>query len=326
MSAKLRTASIALVAVCLLLPAISPAGADDLPNKPIRIIVPLAAGSSLDSRARVIAQALGKRLKQQPMVENRPGAGSAIGAAYVAKSAPDGSTLLFTNDSVVINPHVYRDAGYDVIKDFVPVTQAYTAAMVLVVNPGVRASSVKQLIALARATPGGLTYGSSGNAGLPHLAMEVFAKGAGIEVLHVPYKGDAQALNDILGGRIPAMISGIPAALPQVQAGKLRALAVTTLGRISVLPDVPTVAESGLPGYDVGAWTGFFAPAGTPPAMVAALNGELVAALNTPEVKAHLVATGGTVVGNSPSQFSVFVQREFERYGKLVKEIGLKAD
>jgi tripartite-type tricarboxylate transporter receptor subunit TctC len=326
MSLRLRTAGITFAVAFLLLPAVSLAGADDLPSKPIRIIVPLSAGSSLDSRARVIAQALGKRLKQQPMVENRPGAGSAIGAAYVAKSAPDGSTLLFTNDSVVINPHVYRDAGYDVIKDFVPVTQAYTAAMVLVVNPGVKATTVKQLIGLARATPGGLTYGSSGNAGLPHLAMEVFARAAGIDVLHVAYKGDAQALNDILGGRIAAMISGIPAALPQVQAGKLRALAVTTRGRISVLPDVPTVAESGLPGYDVGAWTGFFAPAGTPPATVAALNTELVAALNSPEVKTHLDATGGTVVGNSPSQFAAFVQREFERYGKLVKEIGLKAD
>jgi tripartite-type tricarboxylate transporter receptor subunit TctC len=301
------------------------AGAE-LPDKQIRIIVPVAAGSSIDARARVIAHALGERLKQQPIVESRPGAGGAIGSAYVAKASPDGTTLLFTNDAVVINPHVYRDPGYDALKDLAPITQAYSAAMVLVAAPDFNAASVKEFIAIARAQPDALSYGSSGNGGLPHLAMEVLQRAAGIRLMHVPYKGDAQALTDVIAGRVPVMVSGIPAALPQIKAGKLRALGVTTSQRIAALAEVPTIAEAGVPGYEMAAWTGFFAPAGTPRSIVDSLNRELVASLQSAAVKANLEATGGQIAPSSSSEFAVFVRKEFERYGKLVKGLGLKVD
>ena len=301
-------------------------GADESASKPIRFVVPLAAGSSIDARARVIAHALGVRLKQQVIVDNKPGAGGTIGAAYVAKAPPDGSTLLFINDSVVINAHVYRDPGYDVLKDLAPITQAYVAAMVLVAYPGAKTTSVKELIAQARKEPEGLTYGSSGNGGLPHLAMETFNRAAGIRLVHIPYKGDSQALADIMAGRVTVMVSGIPAALPQIRSGNLRALGVTTAQRVRALADVPTIAEAGLSGYEMYAWTGFFAPARTPPATIERLNRELTASLRGEEVKAHLEATGGRIAPSSPAQFAEFVQSEWKRYGKLVSDLQLKID
>ncbi|MEO8627076.1 MAG: tripartite tricarboxylate transporter substrate binding protein [Betaproteobacteria bacterium] len=303
-----------------------PAGANDRSSKTIRIIVPVAAGSSLDARARVIAQALGQRLGQQPIVENKPGAGGTIGSAYVAKSAPDGSVLLFTNDALVINPHVYRDPGYDALKDFAPITQAYVSSMVLIESRTAKPQTVQDLVALARDRPGTLTYGSSGNGGLPHLAMEVFNRMAGLSLVHVPYKGDSQALTDLLAGRISIMVSGIPAALGYIRSGDMRALAVTGAQRVRALPNVPTVAEAGLPGFDVFAWTGFFAPTGTPAQLVDQLNRDLVASLSSEAVRAHLEATGGQPATSSPTEFSLLVRQEFERYGKLVKAIGLKLD
>ena len=317
---SVASASLLLSATCC------PAAASDQSSKAIRIIVPVAAGSSLDARARIIAQALGHRLGQQPIVENKPGAGGTIGSAYVAKSAPDGSVLLFTNDALVINPHVYRDPGYDALKDFAPITQAYVSSMVLVESRTAKAQTVKDLIALARDQPGTLTYGSSGNGGLPHLAMEVFSRLAGISLVHVPYKGDSQALTDLLAGRISIMVSGIPAALGYIRSGDMRALAVTGAQRVRALPNVPTVAEAGLPGFDVFAWTGFFAPVSTPAPVIEQLNRDLVASIGSEAVKAHLEATGGQPAPSSPGEFSTFVRKEFERYGKLVKAIGLKLD
>jgi tripartite-type tricarboxylate transporter receptor subunit TctC len=302
------------------------AHADEPLSKQLRIIVPVAAGSSLDARARIIAHALGERLKVQPIVENRPGAGGTIGTAFVVKAPADGTTLLFTNDALVINPHLYRDPGYDALKDLAPITQAYVSAMVLVAYPATKAGSIKELIALAGKAPGSLTYGSSGNGGLPHLAMEVFERAAGIRLTHIPYKGDSQALGDIIAGRVSVMVSGIPAALPQIKSGSLRALGVTTAQRVRGLPDVPTIAESGVPGYNLFAWTGFFAPANTPRPIIDRLNRELVASLESQEVRAHLAATGGEIATSSPPQFTQFVRQEFERYGKLVKELGLKID
>src|SRR3954469_14954824 len=301
-------------------------GADQSASKPIRFVVPLAAGSSIDARARVIAHALGVRLKQQVIVDNKPGAGGTLRAAYVAKASPDGSTLLFTTDSVVINAHVYRDPGYDVLKDLAPITQAYVSAMVLVAYPGAKTTSVKELIAQARKEPERLTYGSSGNGGLPHLAMETFNRAAGIRLVHIPYKGDSQALADIMAGRVNVMVSGIPAALPQIRAGGLRALGVTTAQRVRALADVPTIAEAGLPGYHMYAWTGFFAPARTPAAVIERLNRELTDSLRSEEVKAHLEATGGQIAPSSAAQFADFVQKEWKRYGKLVSDLQLKID
>jgi len=302
------------------------AHADEAFNKQLHIIVPIAAGSSLDARARIIAHALGERLKVQPIVENRPGAGGTIGTAFVAKALADGTTLLFTNDAVVINPHLYRDPGYDALKDLTPITQAYVSAMVLVAYPGTKARSVKELIAVAGQAPESLTYGSSGNGGLPHLAMEVLERAAGIRLTHIPYKGDSQALTDIIAGRVNVMVSGIPAALPQIKSGSLRALGVTTTHRVRALADVPTIAESGLPGYNLFAWTGFFAPANTPKPIIDRLNRELIASLQSAEVRSSLEATGGEIAPSSPAQFSQWVRQEFERYRKLVQELALKID
>lgn len=297
--------------------------AQELPD-PIRVIVPLVAGSSLDARARVIAEALGKRLNRRVIVDNRPGAGGTVGSLFVARSRPDGGTLLFTNNSHVVSPHVYREPGYDPLKDFAPVAQAYLSGLVLVAHPGLPAKSAKELVALAKGSNPPLAYASSGTGGLPHLAMEMFDRAAGIELTHVPYKGDSQALTDVLPGRVPVMISGYAAALPHIQAGTLRPLAVTSAKRVGILPDVPAVAELGHPAATLEAWTGYFAPARTPAAVVDRLNREIAAALATPALQEQLAATGATAASGTPAEFGAFVAKEWIRYGKLVKDLGLK--
>src|SRR5262245_3272946 len=277
---------------CVLVLATAASQAQDLPEQTIRVIVPLTAGSSLDARARVIVDALGERLKRRVIVENRPGAGGTIGTGQVARAKPDGSMLLFTNNSIVISAHVYREPGYDAIKDFVPVAPGYLSGMVLVAHPSLQVNTVAELVQLARKRPDRLSYASSGTGGLPHLAMEVFARDAGIEMVHVAYRGDGQALTDLLSGRVPLMMSGYVVALPHLRAGKLRALAVTSAARAEILADVPTLAEAGYKGYAVDAWTGFFAPTATPVAVVERLNREIAAALASPAVQAHFAATG----------------------------------
>jgi len=296
--------------------------AEGLPSE-IRILVPVTAGSTLDARARVIADAIGQRLKQRVIVENRPGAGGIIGALAVARSKPDGSTLLFTNNSHVISPHIYPNAGYDPIRDFAPVAQAYVSGMVLVAHPSLEVASVSELVALARNESKALSYASSGTGGLPHLAAELFKQVAGIELLHVPYRGDGQALNDVLAGRVPVMMSGYIVVLPHVRAGKLRALAVTSNQRTGILPEVPTILESGYPAYKLDTWTGFFAPAGTPAGLIDKLNREIAAALATPAVQAQFAATGAEAAVTSPAEFAAFVRQEWEIYGRLVRKLRL---
>ena len=312
-------------AACLLLLAATWLRAEGLPNE-IHILVPVTAGSSLDARARVIAEAIGQRLKQRVIVENRPGAGGIIGALAVARSKPDGSTLLFTNNSHVISPHIYPNAGYDPIKDFAPVAQAYVSEMVLVAHPSLQVVSLKELVALARGESKMPSYASSGTGGLPHLAMELFKQVAGIELLHVPYRGDGQALTDVLAGRVPLMMSGYVVALPHIKAGKLRALAVTSPRRAVILPEIPTIAESGYPAYELDTWTGFFAPARTSAELIDKLNHEIAAALATPAVQAHFAATGAEAAVTSPAEFAAFVRQEWETYGKLVRKLSLKAE
>ena len=307
---------------CLLLLAATWLRAEDLPGE-IRILVPVTAGSTLDARARVIADAIGQRLKQRVIVENRPGAGGIIGALAVARSKPDGSTLLFTNNSHVISPHIYPNAGYDPIRDFAPVAQAYVSGMVLVAHPSLQVASVSELVALARNESKALSYASSGTGGLPHLAAELFKQVAGIELLHVPYRGDGQALNDVLAGRVPVMMSGYIVVLPHVRAGKLRALAVTSNQRTGILAEVPTIVESGYPAYKLDTWTGFFAPAGTSPGLVDKLNREIAAALATPAVQAQFAATGAEAAVTSPAEFAAFVRQEWEIYGRLVRKLRL---
>jgi tripartite-type tricarboxylate transporter receptor subunit TctC len=309
-------------AACLLLLAAAWLRAEDLPSE-IRILVPVTAGSTLDARARVIADAIGQRLRQRVIVENRPGAGGIIGALAVARSKPDGSTLLFTNNSHVISPHIYPNAGYDPIRDFAPVAQAYVSGMVLVAHPNLQVASVSELVALARNEPKALSYASSGTGGLPHLAAELFKQVAGIELLHVPYRGDGQALNDVLSGRVPVMMSGYIVVLPHVRAGKLRALAVTSEQRAGILPEVPTIVESGYPAYKLDTWTGFFAPAGTSPGLVDRLNREIAAALATPAVQAQFAATGAEAAVTSPAEFAAFVRQEWEIYSRLVRKLRL---
>jgi tripartite-type tricarboxylate transporter receptor subunit TctC len=299
--------------------------AENLPTE-IRILVPVTAGSSLDARARIIAEAIGQRLKQRVIVENRPGAGGTIGALAVARSKPNGSTLLFTNNSHVVSPHIYTNAGYDPINDFAPVAQAYVSGMVLVAHLSLQVASLKELVALARGQSQPPSYASSGTGGLPHLATELFKQVAGIELLHVPYRGDGQALADVLAGRVPLMMSGYVVALPHIRAGKLRALAVTSRSRAGILPEVPTIVESGYPAYTLDTWTGFFASAGTSAAMIDKLNREIAGALATPSVQVHLAATGAEAAVTSPAEFAAFVRREWETYGKLVRKLRLTAE
>jgi tripartite-type tricarboxylate transporter receptor subunit TctC len=311
------------IVIWLVLLAAAGGQAETLPNE-IRILVPVTAGSSLDARARVIADAIGRRLKQRIIVDNRPGAGGTICALAAARSKPDGSTLLFTNNSHVISPHIYANAGYDPIRDFVPVTEAYVSGMVLVVHPDMKVASLTDLVELAHARPP--AYASSGNGSLPHLAMELLKQIAGIDLLHVPYRGDGQALGDVLSGRVPLMMSGYVVAAPQISTGKLRALAVTSRERAAILPDVPTVAEAGYPAYALDTWTGFFAPAGTPAQTIDRLNGEIAAALASPAVQAHLAATGAQSVVTSPAEFAAFLRAEWVAYGTLVRKLHLSVE
>ncbi len=291
----------------------------------IRIIVPLAAGSSLDARARISADALGKRLNRRVIVENRAGAGGTLASAVAARAKPDGSMLVFNNNSHVISPHIYTEAGYDPVKDFVPVAQAYFSGLVLVAHPDFGVNSLKELVAKARSASQPPSYASSGTGGVPHLAMELLLSKAGVKMLHIPYKGDGQALTDVLSGRVPVLMSGYQVVLPHIRAGKLRALAVTSRTRVSILPDVPTIAQSGYPDYVLEAWAGFFAPAGTSAAVVAKLNREISTALATPALQELLTSTGAQAVSSSPEEFAAFVMQEWITYGKLVRELKLKA-
>lgn len=305
--------------------AAAPAIAQSLPD-PIRVIVPVAAGSSLDARARVVADALGKRLQRRVIVENRTGAGGAVGTLFVARAKPDGATLLFTNSAHVISAHLQKDPGYDPVRDFTPIASVYESGMVLVVHPELRVASVKELVALGKAKGDALNYGSSGTGSLPHLGMEVFKRATGMTFAHVPYKGDSQALADVLPGRIPLMISGYPASQPSIEAGSLRALAVTSPTRASVFPNVPTMTELGYPDATVNVWTGFFGPVKMPQALVDLLHREVNAAVAASAVQEHFAATGARSMTLSPAAFGAFVAQENARYAKLVTELKLKEE
>ncbi|HWQ38525.1 MAG TPA: tripartite tricarboxylate transporter substrate binding protein [Burkholderiales bacterium] len=310
---------------CVALLAATWLHADELPPQ-IRVVVPYTAGSSLDARARVIAEALGAVLKRRITVENRPGAGGSLGTQYVARSKADGSTLLFHNNSYAFNPHIYAASAYDPIRDFVPVAQAYTSGLVLVAHSSLGVGSVAELVALARSRSTPLSYASSGTGGLPHLAMESFKRAAGVDFLHVPYRGDGHALSDVLSGRVPLMMSGYPIVQSHVRAGTLRALAVTGSGRADIFPDVPTVAQAGYPGFAIDAWVGFFAPADTPPPVVERLNRAIATALASPRVQRQLAETGARPVVTSSADFAAFMRREWERYGAMIRDLGLKVE
>jgi tripartite-type tricarboxylate transporter receptor subunit TctC len=318
-------ATAAKLALCAFTLAAAAAGAQDYPNKPVRLVVPFAAGGSSDPVARIIARKLGPALGQPVVVENRPGAGGNLGAEMVAKSPPDGYTLLFAAGSTAVNVSLYTKLPYDAQKDLEPVIHVATLAGILVAHPSVPASNVADLVKLARSgSP--VNYASAGPGTVPHLAGELFRSSANVPMTHVPYKGSNPALTDLIGGQVQVMFANVPGTLQHVKAGKLKVLAVTGSKRSELLPDVPTIAESGLPGYDAPNWYGIFAPAGTPPAIVAKLNAEINKAMASQEFVDHMRLEGAEPIGGTPAQFRAFFRGEIERWAPVVKSAGVKAD
>jgi tripartite-type tricarboxylate transporter receptor subunit TctC len=298
------------------------AAAQSWPAKPVRIVVPLGAGGFADVPARILAPQLGQQLGGAFVVENRPGAGSTIGADHVAKSEPDGYTWLFTATPHVISAHLYKSLPYDPLKSFAPVGRVAAGPYVLVVHPSLGVKTVAQLIAAAKAAPGKIDYASSGNGSAQHLVTALFAKSAGIQLNHIPYKGSSGATQDLLGGRVKVNFAGVPNVINHVRAGKLIALGVSTAERWPDLPDVPTIAEAGVPGFEATLWLCMLAPAGTPGDLVNRVSGALDQALRDPEVLKQLRTAGIAPSYLPPKEFGEFLQSEYERWGQVVKETG----
>jgi tripartite-type tricarboxylate transporter receptor subunit TctC len=302
------------------------AQADAWPARPIKIVVGYQVGGPTDLTARLVATQLGAALGQPVVVENKPGAGSNLASEMVAAAAPDGYTLLLAAAPITINSFLYKSVKYDVQKSFEPVVNVMTAPSVLAVAPGVPARTLQELVALAKKEPGKLSYGSSGNGGTQHLAGELFKQRAGIDVLHVPYKGASSALSDLMAGQISMVFMTSMSALPHLKAGNPRPIAVAADTRLPQLPDVPTLAESGFPGFEAESWNGLFAPAGTPRAIVDRLNRAVNAALAQPAVRDALVAQGAVPVGGSPDEFRRYVASEVSRWGKLLQTLKVSLD
>ena len=297
------------------------------PSKPIRLVVPFPAGGSLDVVARAIGQKLSEAWGQPVVVDNRPGAGGNIGADLVAKSPPDGYTILEGALSThAVNVSLYTRLPYDPVRDFEPITLVAVTPNVLVLNPSVPANDVKELIAYAKANPGKLSFASGSNGSAGHLAGELFKTEAGVDMVHVPYKGAAPAMQDLLAGRVQLMFDNLANSMQQVRAGKLKALAVTTAHRSTLVPDLPTLSEAGLPGFDISTWWGFLAPAGTPKEIVAKWNAEVARILATPEMKAFFAQQGAEPSPTSPEAFGAMIQSEIVKYAKIVKASGAKVD
>jgi len=313
-------------AAALLGAAALPAHAQNYPTKPVRFIVPFPPGGPVDATARAITFKLTEYWKQQAIVDNRAGAGGIVGAEIAAKSPADGYTVFVCSIHHSVLPSLRSDLSYNIEKDFAPVTFATQFPIILVAHPSVRARSVKELIAYAKANPGKLSYGSAGNGGGTHLAGELFKDIAHVDLLHVPYKGSAPAMTDLLGGQVQLMFSDGPTALPQIKGGKVRALAVGSPKRSALAPDVPTMAEAGLAGYDAYSWSGIVVPAATPKEIVAKLNADIVKALNDPEVKKRLLENGAEAMPGTPDQFGKTLRSEIAKWGKVVKAANIKAD
>ena len=297
------------------------------PDKPIRFVVPFPPGGAADLTGRTLARALGERLGQPLVLDNRGGAGGSIAAEIVAAAAPDGYTLLFaTMGTQVINPHLYLKLRYDPIKDFAPVSLTHVTPRVLVVHPSVKANTVMELVAFAKASPGTLTFGSAGNGSSSHLSGELFNAMAGTTMTHIPYKGSGAAATDLITGRISVVFDSIAVYKDYIALGKVRPLGVTTLKRSDALPGVPAIAEAGLPGYDLSNWLGVLAPAGTPPAIVARLNGEIRLVNADAEMKKQLLAVGIEPVHSTPEAFGQLIRTDLVKWGKIVKASGARID
>jgi tripartite-type tricarboxylate transporter receptor subunit TctC len=297
------------------------------PNRPVRVVVPFPPGGLADVVARVIAQKLAENLGQSFIIENRGGATGTIGSAVVAKAPADGYTLLSSGSTTAaVAPHLYSNLPYNQEKDLVGVGRIGAVSSIVLLHPSVPASTMSELIALMKAKPGTINFGSGGSGGSQHIGAELLKTLTGVSMTHVPYKGGGPAMVDLIAGQIALMIEPTPTALPQIRAGKVKALAVTTPQRLSAIPDLPTMAEAGVPGYDLTIWLGFFAPTGTPREAIAKLNTELARVLRTPEMRERLAQQGVDPIVDSPEEFSAYVRAEMERWGRVVRASGTKLD
>ena len=317
-----------ILAALVLALALSPSAfGQTYPSKPIRIICPFPPGGAVDIASRAIADALTKTMGQSVIVENRAGAGGNLGGEIAAKSPPDGYTLFMTTSGIqAINPALYAKMNYDPNKDFVPVVALVSLDNVLVMHPSVRVSSVKELIDLAKAQPGMISAASSGSGTSIHMSLEMFKHLTGTDILHIPYKGSAPAVADLLGGQVNIMFDNIPSSLPHIKAGKLHAIATTGAKRSSTLPDLPTVAETGVPGYESGVWFGLVAPTGTPKDIIAKLNAEALKAVKLPDYQKRMNDLGYEIIAGSPEQMAERIKGEIARWGPVVKASGAKVE
>jgi tripartite-type tricarboxylate transporter receptor subunit TctC len=315
-----------LIVLCVLLaPGI--AAAQDYPAKPIRIVIPYPPGGASDLTARLLGQKMSEAWGQQVIPDNRPGANGIVALEHVAKSAPDGYTLLMANlGPNAINPAVYSKLPYDPVRDFSTITLTTLVPQVLVASPSLEAKNIAELIALARANPGKINYGTGGNGSANHLAVELMASIAGVKLTAVPYKGDAPAMADAISGQVSMTLPTVLAATPHIKSGKLRPLAVTTKARVAALPDVPTMQEAGVPGYESVSWGGIMAPAGTPPAIINKLHAEFARILKLPDVAERMEALGSTIVGSGPAEFAAFLQAEIRKWDGVAKKAGIRLE
>jgi len=320
-----RWLAAAVMATCVL---VAPsAWAQAFPSKPVKLVVPFPPGGSLDNVGRLLAQKLSEAWGQQVVVENKPGAGGNIGADAVAKSPPDGYTVVMGALSThAVNPSLYKTMPYDAVKDFAPLSLVAITPNVLIVKTGAPIASVKDLVAYAKANPGKTNFGSGSNGSAGHLAGELFKLETGTDVMHIPYKGGAPALQALLAGDTQFMFDNLANAMAQVKGGTVRAIAVTTAQRSKLVPELPTMAEAGLPGFDISTWFGLMAPAGTPPDVVARWNAEIVKALNAPDVREKMLAQGAEPAPMTPAEFATFIARERDKYAKIVSASGAKVD
>lgn len=296
------------------------------PSKPVKIVVGYSAGGAVDIVARTLGQSMGGSLGQPFIVDNKPGAGTNIAVKQVIDAPADGYTLMLAANALAANMALYKPAPFDAERELAPIALVGRVPVVIAANPGAPYDTVAQLIDAAKAKPGSIAFASPGNGATPHMAVELFAKAAGIDLQHVPYRGGAQAITDTIGGQVPLVAVNALEALPHVKSGKLKVLAVLSAGRTSILPDTPTIAESGYPGFEASVWYGFVAPAGTPKPVLEKLHAEVQKALATPEVRSRLAAVGGEVAPGSTAQFATLIRSERLRYEKLVRDTGIKPD
>ena len=313
------------LAVCLA--AVSGySSAQDFPSKPLRLVVGSTPGGGTDISARLIAPKMSEQLGQQVVVENRPGATTTIGVNYVVRSAPDGYTMLMGVSSLAINPHILKNVPYDALKDLAPVTQVLVAPNIMVAHPSLPIRTVKDLVAFARARPGQLNFAAGGAGSSQHLAIELFLYMTGTKIVHVPYKGQGMALIDVVAGQVPLMMANVISALPHVRSARLRALGVTGSKRTTVAPDIPTIAEVGVPGYEVLQWYGVLAPAATPREIIGRLHGVIAHAVQDPKIRERIVADAGEPVGNTPDEFSAILRADYKKWGDVIRKAGIRVD